>query len=73
MGRAGALRPGAVRLQFPRDLDAAAIAVVALHIETLVAAEPGCGPLIENEAAVASDPVLEDIRLACGVTATEAT
>ena len=32
---------------------------------------PGCGALIENEVAVASDPVLEDIRLACGGSATE--
>ena len=34
---------------------------------------PGCGILIENEVAVASDPVLEDIHLACAVPATEST
>ena len=34
---------------------------------------PGCGALIENEVAVASDPVLEDIRLACAEPATEMT
>ena len=32
---------------------------------------PGCGTLIENEVAVASDPVLEDINLACAVPAME--
>ena len=32
---------------------------------------PGCGTLIENEVAVASEPVLEDIRLACDDSATE--
>ena len=34
---------------------------------------PGCGTLIENEVAVASDPVLEDIRLAWGGSATDTT
>ena len=32
---------------------------------------PGRGTLIENEVAVASDPVLEDIRLACDFPTTE--
>ena len=37
--RAGALHPGAVRLQLPRDLDTAAVAVVALDVEAPVVTE----------------------------------